>query len=366
MKLKSIASIVGLVGMSFLTFSCEDTLTSEENLVDTLDTETEELLVDYFEVQNYLETLRFNAQERLGTFEGEQVVDSNARIATEDTNEEEEENDDKWDFLGDCVVVEEGTEGDYKTISFDYGDGCTFGKYDEWVISGKFTDKFGKVDDERYHKTTFENYKVNDVEVDGFSEVVGTSIFPEKEEDMDDEMEANTRKGADHKPRKHHRPLSFTVNHTDELTISFPADEDEGTEAWSETIEANIGKSGDQISEKTGGNVTYSNTLGKSFSIVIKDSIVRSFECENPVRIPIGGVEEVTVDGVVTTVNYGDGVTCDYIIEVTKDGETMTVDLSEKFQGKQNKKRHHPESMKEDGEEDEEEEEEGDDDESEA
>jgi hypothetical protein len=69
------------------------------------------------------------------------------------------------------------------------------------------------------------------------------------------------------------------------------------------------------------GSITGVNRDGVGFTIEITEPVVYKFKCNNHKFIPVMGIIEVTVGGVLTVVDFGDG-DCDRIYSTTVNGET--------------------------------------------
>ncbi|GJM64452.1 hypothetical protein [Persicobacter diffluens] len=206
----------------------------------------------------------------------------------------------------DCAerTVEEMEQGKIVTLYYDLGE-CTDVDRN---FSGKIIDKISWTTNSRAHEITFENFGREGVIKNGQRHrtfmVEGVNISLESGMSYD----------------------SWTGTLKEELSIAFPASEDQ--EAVSETIMTDFTVEGDGQGRFRSGALSYSNSLGADFSIKILEPLYFTRQCEDAVRFPLQGVEEVTTRNGTFTINYGDG-SCDTFVEITKDGVITEVDLKE-------------------------------------
>lgn len=76
---------------------------------------------------------------------------------------------------------------------------------------------------------------------------------------------------------------------------------------------------------------TGSNKAGINYSCVVLEDLVYKRACrgQKKGRIPVSGVKEVVFGGRTFTIDFGDGE-CDTLVTITTDGETKTVDLTDR------------------------------------
>jgi len=205
-----------------------------------------------------------------------------------------------------CVTVTRDIEA--KKITLDFGTGCE-GLYGItrsgkvfMVFTGSFDDKTAQ------REITFENYKVNDAQIEGKIKVSGFSRNSEG-------FLTSTRELVDFKVT-FKDGSSFTLN-------------------GSTTRELIEGED-DQIvnNEKirvTGGHNGVSST-GRTFSRVIVEPIIASFACAAEGKfIRVQGTQEITVTNSVVaktrTIDYGNG-DCDNEISIIINGKSYTISIS--------------------------------------
>lgn len=87
----------------------------------------------------------------------------------------------------------------------------------------------------------------------------------------------------------------------------------------------------DEIHVLEGSVANGTNREGISYSNTVLSDLIFKRACRdsNPARVPVQGTKEIVIDGKSYLVDFGDG-TCDSIITITSEGNTITVDLSQK------------------------------------
>ncbi|PWJ43138.1 hypothetical protein [Sediminitomix flava] len=317
MKIRSIVTLAALFAFA----SCE----SDDNNIATdlsdsvlLNDETvNESVSEYLILQNDLEGLEEEASEREGE-DGGSNFRSTAGAA--DKMRGKGKNGKHRPFAHyHCADVTREMDWEELTLTkvYDFSNGgCEGG---EVVMGGLVTDVIDLDTTETLNtysfSTTFDAFSRDEVVMEGTVERV-RNWEPLEAEDLID-PKAWMKIGR-----------TFTGTVAKNLTVTYPADE-ENAEGWSETIEKDLTVEASEGEQSRIGTITYSNSLGQGYTTVITTARVFTKNCDSKVFFPVSGVEEVTtLDGLVITINYGDGE-CDTLAEITIDGVTEVVDLKE-------------------------------------
>lgn len=201
---------------------------------------------------------------------------------------------------GQCPNVSIDSLGtDYpKTITLDYGDSTLLrngtvlsGVIEIYISAAPNTDGFEKT-------VTYDNFGVDSVNISGEVSMTFTG---------DNETESI-----------HTISSSLTITLPDGSTI---IREGEKVREWLSGLDTPLDQSDDTI-QVTGYALVTTDTT--SYKVEVTTPLIKVGDC----RHFVSGIIDYSEDGVVfASVNYGDG-TCDDVATLTKDGETIEIDLS--------------------------------------
>lgn len=184
------------------------------------------------------------------------------------------------------------------TLIIDYGDGSTCDSTN--VRKGKITDEFTYIltwgDSVTFTSTetfTFEGFVRDSVQLDG-------TFIVKKTNRQSKTVEAQNVKIT--------YPDGTSVTWSG--TLNFAYEHGEKCKWKDNTIHVT-------------GSITGTNREGIDFSLVITEELVFKYKCNGRHKFhPVSGVVEVTVGGVLSTIDFGDG-SCDKKFTVTSNGETQ-------------------------------------------
>jgi hypothetical protein len=182
------------------------------------------------------------------------------------------------------------------TLTIDYGDGSTCES--DRVRKGKITDTFSYMltwgDSITFTSTetiTFEAFVRDSVQLDGT--FVITSTKGSKTVEVQDATLTY--------------PDGTSVSWEGELTYEYDRGE------WCKWSDNTI---------RVTGSITGTNREGAEFSWVITEELIYKYKCDHRHRFrPVSGTVEVTIGGVLSVIDFGDGA-CDKKYTITVDGET--------------------------------------------
>ncbi len=199
------------------------------------------------------------------------------------------------DFCGEIDLK----QSDGKVIvTLNFGeDGCDqFGN----ILSGKIIESYSFSNDSLYKSTTFEEFSFNEFTLNGTSE----SSFALLTIDQD----------------------HFKVSWKEDLMVKVG---DDTSYALKSTLCSTF--DGQNV-ELEGSSSIINDDENDMYAIRIIAPLVYDLSCiEQGIYAPVNGVEDVVYNGDSIQIDYGDG-DCDYLIELTRQGETATVDLSTVYQ----------------------------------
>ena len=206
------------------------------------------------------------------------------------------------DFLPECVVITTTQTETTKKKTIDFGEGCEL--HNGNVLSGKIILSY-TLDMEAASKTialTLENFTFNAVTIDG-----GASILRERSNDHGNPQSTAIANYQATWPDG--ESASFSANRNREWIAGF------GSGFW-----------GDNVFLIT-GNGTFVNKAGLLFSKEITTPLRREMSC----RFIVSGVLEITRDGAIANLDFGDG-SCDAKgILTTPDGDSQEILLRRFF-----------------------------------
>ncbi|MEM6829353.1 MAG: hypothetical protein AAF551_02480 [Bacteroidota bacterium] len=253
----------------FLLSSCNEEVEGTADIIEALDMETElAVSSNYDDVDNIVDA-------------GMNAINTNARTIR--------------DIILNCAEVTKDTVN--KTVTIDYGDGCEGpnGRLRKGKIIIEYNDRRAVVGS--FRKATLEGFYVDDVKVEG----VRTST--------------NISDGTSDE-------LKFSVT-LEGGSVTF-ADSTMATREVAHTRTLTIGNTRLENVVHVEGTASGKRRDGQEYSVEIVTPILYKRDCHTRrVFVPVSGVKEVTFDGQVAIVDYGDG-TCDNEVTITIDGETTT------------------------------------------
>jgi len=211
--------------------------------------------------------------------------------------------------LGEKTVVTRTMTNAMITIVIDYGivnDTCADGKTRRGKMIITHTGRFW--DGNVTSTFTFENFFVNDNQIKGLKTIVGSI------------NDAKQRTG--------------TITDDGEIILADNA----GTISWTSTrtrtlIEGSTTRTKEDDIIKVEGNGSGTLADNSTFSFTITEPLIRK-NLNGCAVVPVAGVTKLVLSGGTEIImDYGDG-TCDRLVDVTKDGETTTVDMTGKHRRK--------------------------------
>lgn len=199
------------------------------------------------------------------------------------------------DAIISCAIVEKDTVN--KVIILDFGDGCEddAGRIRKGKIRVVYNER--RLVPNAYRIVTFEDFFIDDVQVEGTRTVTNTS------EDLSDTPTfTSTLEGG----RVTFDDETFVTREASHVRTWVRAEDRLDNEARVE------------------GGASGQRRDGLNYTIEILERIVYKRRCRlEGVFIPVSGVKEITWGDNVAIVNYGDG-SCDNEITITLNGETFT------------------------------------------
>ena len=203
-----------------------------------------------------------------------------------------------------CAVVTHDHEN--QVITIDFGDGCT--GPNGVVRSGKIIIKYDghRFVSGSYWVVTFEEFYINRRHIEGVRTVTNIS-----ESLMSD-------------PKFHIILEGGKVTWPDE---TFATREVDHVRVWLRAANPLLDEY-HILAESTADGTTRKEI---NYSCVVLEDLVYKRVCRGPKngRIPVAGVKEVVFGDRTYTIDFGDGE-CDTIVTVTTNGETKTIDLSDR------------------------------------
>ncbi|MDN5216647.1 hypothetical protein QQ020_31550 [Fulvivirgaceae bacterium BMA12] len=199
-----------------------------------------------------------------------------------------------------CAKVDISISAGSFKIVIDYGEeGC---EEDGDFIKGKLTETYTFANDSLTQETVYENFSFNDVTLDG-SRSASFAISS---------LEAE----------------SFVVTWKEDLKVAW--------EDMSYTLLADMTSSFDGEEIVISGFTNLSSSNGESYKATINEDLALTLAClEEEIYAPVRGVETVeinndSIQNYTVVIDYGDGA-CDYLVEITHDGESAVIDISEEY-----------------------------------
>ncbi len=257
----------------FLFSSCDEENEGTAGLVEALDLETESTVSSNYEDVDDIVEAGMN-----------EVSVDGARM--------------ERNIILDCAVVTKDTIN--KVITVDYGEGCEgpYGRIRKGKVIIEYNDRrivFGA-----FRKATLENFYVDEVKVEGVRMLTNISDGTENTLKYSITLEGGKLTFAD--------STTMTREVDRERTLTF-------------------GENFLEDYASVEGTANGTRRDGLDYSVVILEPIVYKRDCRaRSVFIPVSGVKEVTYDGKVARVDYGEG-TCDNEVTITIDGTTTTRNL---------------------------------------
>ncbi|WP_075341724.1 hypothetical protein [Tenacibaculum agarivorans] len=203
--------------------------------------------------------------------------------------------------IADCVTrtVEIDEVNQTITVTLDFGEGCVGPRGREFA--GKIVIVYTRVDESFSKEVTFDGFSVDGNQIEGSKSVVKVK----------ENAEGNKEKT---------RSIAITVTLVSGEVVSM-----EGTRTYEKTEGDETRTKGDDV-YLISGNWEFVNKDGETFAGDIKEKLRREFAC----RYIVSGVTEITKNGEVYTLDFGDG-TCDNVATVTNAaGETREISLRKK------------------------------------
>ena len=201
-----------------------------------------------------------------------------------------------------CATVTHDTEA--KTITIDFGEGCEgpYGVTRSGIIFISYTGK--RFVPGSSWTVTFQNFYIKDRHIEGTRTV----------ENVSDSLEANP---------KFHITLVGGI-------VTWPSDTFATREVnrYREWVRAS-NPMNDEMVILQGSVASGVNKKGVNYSSTVLTNLVFKRMCRNSARVPVEGIKEVIVGDVISLIDFGNGE-CDSIVTITTNGETKTVDLSER------------------------------------
>ena len=271
--MKKLLFITAIAAVSFFTSCSDDNEVSSEDIVESMDIESEAALESSYEDVDLIVAASM------------ETVDTGGRIEQDD--------------ILDCATVTHDRENN--TVTIDYGDGCEGpgGRIRAGKILITYNDH--RLVPGAFRETTFEDFSIDGVLVEGTRRVENIS------ESTDD-----------------HPTFSITLTggkltFEDETTVTREAAR---TRTW---IRANNPIDDEAQVE---GNASGSRRDGVTYSMEIIERLIYKRACwARGVYVPVSGVKQFTSGDNVAIVDYGDGE-CDYLATVTvNDGEPFEITL---------------------------------------
>ena len=286
---------LGLILALFLLFSCNDNGVLEITSTDEVSVENEAATASYFEDVDDLSMVAMASDE--ATVDGGKATPGGRKI-----------------FIGDwrleCANVEIVLSDDSQkahpkgVITIDFGDGCEDKKGN--VRKGKIIITF---DGRRFmpgssYVTTFEDYSINDIKIEGVRTVTNVSGSLEEHPTFTIVVEGGKATWPDG---------------------TFATRESNKKREW--IREANPLKDEWHVT----GNAAGTNRRGVAYTMEITETLVYKRECAigNRVFMPVAGIKVLTTENRQMTIDYGDGE-CDRKVTVTINGETREVEVDGK------------------------------------
>ncbi len=285
---------LGLFLVLFTLFSCNDNGVLEITNTDEVSVENEAVTDSYFEDVDDLSMVTMASDD--ATMDGGKTSTGGRKILTGDLRLE-------------CADVEIELSADSEkahpkgVITIDFGvDGCKDKKGN--VRKGKIIITF---DGRRFlpgssYVTTFENYSINDIKIEGVRTVTNVSGSVEEHPSFTIVVEGGKATWPDETfaTRESNRKREW-------IRASNPLNDE-----WHVT-----------------GNAAGTNRRGVSYTMEITEALVYKRECaiSNHIFMPVAGVKVLTTENRQMTIDYGDG-DCDRMVTITVNGESKEVEVN--------------------------------------
>ena len=201
----------------------------------------------------------------------------------------------------------ESEDGDFpKTITLDYGEGTELqnGKVLRGVITIEITAP--RISPEYQRNVTYTNFGVDNMVINGTS-VVTVNREEETFRSFENDLEITLEDGT------------VVTRHS------------ERSWQWIEGMDTQLDQTDDVI--QINGYAEVSTSAGDEYKKEIIEPLIRSRDC----RFIVQGIVQITLNGEVSTLDYGDG-TCDALASLeNSEGEITEVDLTQYQKGKGNR-----------------------------
>ena len=263
---------ISTIATAFILSSCtnDDATSTSEALVDNLDLDSEAALESNYEDVDQI------------TEAGLDFIETGGRVAR--------------DIFLDCAEITHDEEN--KIVTIDYGtDGCEGegGRIRRGIIRIEYNER--RLVPEAYRIVTFDNFSVDDVQVEGTRMVENTSAS------LDDNVQFTSSLTGG--------KLTFA----DETTATRDANH---TRTWKRAL--------NPLNDETTvtGGASGTRRDGLNYTVEILEELVYKRDCRaSRVFIPVSGIKQITTDNNVFVIDYGNGE-CDHEVTVTINGETFT------------------------------------------
>lgn len=285
---------LGLFLVLFTLFSCDDNGVLEITNTDEASVENEAVTASYFEDVDDLSMVTMASDD--ATMDGGKTSTGGRKILIGDLRVE-------------CADVEIELSDDSQkahpkgVITIDFGvDGCKDKKGN--VRKGKIIITF---DGRRFlpgssYVTTFENYSINDIKIEGVRTVTNVSGSVEEHPTFTIVVEGGkaTWPNETFATRNSNRKREW-------IRASNPLNDE-----WHVT-----------------GNAAGTNRRGVSYTMEITETLVYKRECaiSNHIFMPVAGVKVLTTENRQMTIDYGDG-DCDRMVTITVNGESKEAEVN--------------------------------------
>ncbi len=267
---------ISTIATAFILSSCStDDGPSGSGLVDELDADSEAAL------ESSLEDVDLITEAGMETLE-EDVAGATQR-----------------DIILDCATVTKDTVN--MVVTVDYGDGCEGpgGRIRKGIIRIEYN--LRKLVPGAFRIVTFEDFSIDDVQVEGIRTVENISVSLEDNPTFESTLEDGQ--------------LTFTDG-----TIA--TREANHVRTWFRSANPLL----DEATVTGGANGTRRD--GVSYTVEILEELVYKRDCRSRgVYIPVAGVKQITTDANVFVIDYGDGE-CDREVTITINGEVFTRTLN--------------------------------------
>ncbi|MFM9986680.1 MAG: hypothetical protein ACKVOK_15685 [Flavobacteriales bacterium] len=246
-------------------------------------------------------------KEKQSTLDATSILDENiASFAEKSTSEMEDAATLKsgggnpcspQDQLPECAVYTEDSESYPKNITIDFGDGCAdpMGRVRSGIIHINLTDDM--LNEGAVRTVTFENYAVNDIEIEGIRTTTNTGLneFSQPTFSRNIEMSIERPQGT----------FERTCN---------------GNVAWVSGFDTP--ECGDNVFTETG-----SGTLTRPNGVVMTHTITEALLIDRNCGYVIDGIIEISGPNGEGNIDFGDGTCDDQAIVTRPNGDVETITL---------------------------------------